>query len=269
MRKVFFTLIIFTALLSVAECNSSSSGTFQAPGMPDNSTEKLKNELKKYPDSLALLQKLIETYSDAGDYDSALTLTDAQLKKDTANAYLWNMKATLHFENDDTTNAIKALEHAVSLYPRLEYLVALGTVYAEVKDPRCLGIADELYNTNKSKSGADAMFIRGLYYTYNNDKLKAIAYYDSCLNMNYTYMFAYREKAIALYNMGKYNDALTVLRRAVMLQNNYDEGYYWMGRCFEKLGRKHEAIQSYQSAILYDNDYTEAKEALQGLKEQH
>ncbi|HVZ97336.1 MAG TPA: tetratricopeptide repeat protein [Chitinophagaceae bacterium] len=269
MTKSYFILIAFITFLSITGCNSRSPDTIQTPGMLDNSTEALKSELKKYPDSLALLQKLIETYSDAGEYDSALALTDAQLRKDTANAYLWNMKATLLFENDDTLNAIKALERAVNLYPRPEYLVALGTVYAEVKDPRCLAIADELFKTNKSKSGADAMFIRGLYYTYKDDKLKAIAYYDSCLSMNYTYMFAYREKAIALYNMGKYNDALVVLRRAVTLQNDYDEGYYWMGKCFEKLGRKYEAIQSYQSAILYDKDYTEAKEALQKLKGQH
>ena len=266
MRKAFLFPAIFTASLFSAACNSGTAGDGPAAAQPASATQALKEEWKENPDSLAILQRLIESYSDAGAYDSALALTDAQLKKDTANAFLWNMKATLHFENDDTTAAIHALERAVSLYPRPEYLVALGTVYAEIKDPRCLSIANDLMQGNRSKSGADAMFIRGMYYTYSHDAPKAILYYDSCLNLNYTYMFAYREKAIALYNMGQYAAALNVLKRAVTLQNNYDEGYYWMGRCLEKLGKKADAIQSYQTALLYDPDYDEARTALQELK---
>lgn len=269
MIKNLFTAVGLIFLISAVSCNDSSGNNSQPVGMFDNSKEKLKNEIKEYPDSLVLLQNLIDDYKNEGSYDSALALTDQQLKKDSTNAYLWNLKATLHFENDDTVNAIKALEHAVNLYPLPEYLVALGTVYAEVKNPKSLAIADDLWKNNKAKSGADAMFIKGFYYTSINDKPKAIVYFDSSLNLNYTYMFAYREKAIALYDMGKYNDALTVLRRAVTLQNNYDEGYYWMGKCFEKLGRKYEAMQSYQTAVLYDKDYTEAKQALEHLKQQH
>jgi tetratricopeptide (TPR) repeat protein len=82
-------------------------------------------------------------------------------------------------------------------------------------------------------------------------------------------MFAYREKAIALYNFNKYEDALQVLIRATTIQNNFDEGYYWMGKCYEKLDRRQEAIESYQLALLYDKNYIEAKEALVklGVKE--
>ncbi|HEX7458923.1 MAG TPA: tetratricopeptide repeat protein, partial [Ginsengibacter sp.] len=79
------------------------------------------------------------------------------------------------------------------------------------------------------------------------------------------YMFSYREKAIALYDLGKYREALEVLKRAVTVQNNFDEGYYWMGKCYEKLGNKEDAIQSYQTALLYDKNFLEAREALNKL----
>ncbi len=36
----------------------------------------------------------------------------------------------------------------------------------------------------------------------------------------------------------KYEDAIKVLKRAVTIQNNFDEGYYWMGKCYEKLNKK-------------------------------
>ena len=79
-------------------------------------------------------------------------------------------------------------------------------------------------------------------------------------------MYAYREKAIALYNEKKYENAIKVLKRAVTIQNNFDEGYFWMGKCYEKLGRKDEAIESYQRALLYDKDYIEARDALNKIE---
>ena len=66
----------------------------------------------------------------------------------------------------------------------------------------------KLLRSNKSKSGKDAMFLKGLYYSYTNDKKKAINYFDSSLHLDFTYMYSYREKAIALYDLGKYEDAL-------------------------------------------------------------
>jgi len=253
------------AFFIIISCNSPNNDRVQS--LTELSPkESIKNAIREFPDSLMLIQNLIEMYRAEGSYDSALFLTDKQILKDSNNAYLWNMKATLLFENEDTLNAIKSLERAINVYPLPEYLVSLGTIYAEIKNPRSLMIADGLLRANKVKSGKEAMFIKGLYYSYINDKHKAITYFDSSLQMDFTYMFSYREKAIALYDTGKYAEALDVLKRAVTIQNNFDEGYYWMGKCYEKLGREDDAIQSYQMALLYDKNFTEAREALDKLK---
>ena len=265
MIKTILNIACGIIFITIFSCNDNSKEEVQSV-VAGNSKESLKNAIKEYPDSLLLVQNLIEAYRNEGSYDSALALTDNQIKKDSGNAYLWNMKATLHFENDDTINAIHALEHAVNIYPLPEYLVALGTIYAEVKNPKSLIIADGLLKLNRVKSGKDAMFVKGLYYSYTNDKKKAINYFDSSIQMDFTYMFSYREKAIALYDLGKYEEALAILKRAVTIQNNFDEGYYWMGKCYEKLGEKDDAIQSYQTALLYDKDFSEARDSLNKLK---
>lgn len=233
---------------------------------PDStSIESLKNAIKEFPDSLMLRQNLIEAYRNEGEYDSAIAVADKELAKDSGSAYLWNIKATLYFENNDTLGAINSLQHAIDIYPLPEYLVALGTVFAEIKSENALKIADDLLQNNREKNGKDAYFIRGLYYNYLNKPGKAIVNLDSCLNLDFTYMYAYREKAIALYQQKKYQEAVKVLKRAVTLQNNFDEGYYWMGKCFEKLNQKEEAIQSYQNALLYDKNFEEARRALDRL----
>ena len=265
MVKTILSVIASSAFSIIFSCNTSNDDKVQLIA-EQSSKESLKNAIREYPDSLTMVQDLIELYRNEGAYDSALALTDMQIKKDSDNAYLWNMKATLLFENEDTIKAIKSLEHAINIYPLPEYLVALATIYAEIKNPKSIIIADELLKANRVKSGKDAMFVKGLYYSYTNDKERAITYFDSSIHMDFTYVFSYREKAIALYDLGKYVPALEVLKKAVTIQNNFDEGYYWMGKCYEKTGRKDDAIQSYQTALLYDKNFIEAREALNKIK---
>lgn len=232
----------------------------------NSSIEDLKSLVAEYPDSLMLVQELVQTYRNAGQYDSAINLTDKTLQRDPENAHLWNMKATLYYENGDTLNAIQALKEAIRIYPLPEYIVALGTVYAEMKSVNAIQIANDLLENGPEKNYDDAFFIKGLYYNYADQPKRAISVLDSCLAKDYTYMYAYREKAIALYHLKQYQESISVLKRAVTLQNNYDEGYYWMGRSYEKLNKPDSAAESYQNALLYDKNYTEAQEALDQLK---
>lgn len=228
--------------------------------------EALRNAIKKYPDSSLFILNLIEIYRDEGNYDSAMAITDRELKKDSLNAFIWNLKATLYFENNDTLGALRSLHEAVAIYPDPDYLISLGMIYAEIRNTNSLIIADELLKSDKNKLKKNGWFIKGLYYNFKEEPAKAIPYFDKSLKIDFNFMYAYREKAIALYHLRKYKEAINVLKRAVTLQNNFDEGYYWMGKCFEKLGMTKEAIQSYENALLYDKDYVEAREALDQLK---
>lgn len=228
--------------------------------------EQLKQGITKYPDSLLLVEKLIQYYREGGAYDSALAITDNAIKRAPNVAGLWDIKATLHFENEDTINAIRSFENAIDIFPLPEYVISLGTIYAQTKNPKALILADALIGADKAKATKEAIFIKGLYYNYTNDKKKAIALFDSCIRLDYTYMFAYREKAIALYDEEKYEEAIKVLTTAVTVQNNFDEGYYWMGNCYKKLNKKEEAIQSYHTALMYDKDFIEARDSLKTLE---
>ncbi len=89
---------------------------------------------------------------------------------------------------------------------------------------------------------------------------------DRSIHPDYKHTNAYRQKANASYAKNNYEEALQVLIKAVTVQNNFDEGYYWLGMCYEKLNKPAEAIQSYQTALLYDKDFVEAKEALARLQ---
>jgi len=243
----------------VTSCNNNAVETDHT--IPEQEKQ-LRDLISQYPDSLLLKENLIQYFRENSNYGQAITETANTLKKDSLNDRFLDIKATLHFENGDTINAIKAFEKAISINPQPEYIISLGSLYAQTKNPMALAMADALSQAPAANTQKQALFIKGLYFSYTGDKIKAITFFDSCLKMDYRNVLAYREKAICLYDLNKYAMALDVLEKAVAVQNTFDEGYYWMGRCYEKLDKRKEAIDNYQLALQIDPNYVEAKDAL-------
>jgi tetratricopeptide (TPR) repeat protein len=261
------SLLFFFGVTAICfSCNNNEETTPSSLSNQNKNDVELKQDIIKYPDSLLLVEKLIQYYRENGSYDSALSITGNTIKRAPGIAALWDIKATLHFENQDTINAIRSFEKAIDIAPLPQYIISLATIYAQTKNPKALMLADALIGADKAKAAKEAIFIKGLYYNYTNDKKMAIALFDSCIRLDYTYMFAYREKAIALYDHAKYEEAVKVLTKAITVQNNFDEGYYWLGNCYKKLNKKEEAIQSYHKALMYDKDFIEARDSLKTLE---
>jgi tetratricopeptide (TPR) repeat protein len=260
MNKAFFTLL---AVLFFSCCNNTSNekNTAGSANIPEQEKQ-LRDLAAQYPDSLLLKENLIQYFRENGNYGQAIAETGYALQKDSLNGRLWYMKATLLSENEDTTQAIKAWEKVVAINPQPENILSLGSLYALTKNPLALSLADALLQAPKANAQVQALFIKGLYYSTAGDKTQAIDLFNKCLSLDYSFLFAYREKAICLYDLGKYVDALKVLETSLFVKKTNEEAYYWMGRCFEKIGKKEEAIQNYQLALQFDPKYIEAKDAL-------
>lgn len=253
--------ILYIIPVLMVACNNSEKAAEPVSAVPVKE-KALTDLVEKYPDSALLVEDLTQYYRENGDYTSAIATIAKALKRDSSNARFWDIKGTLHIENADTLLSIQALERSADLYPQPGVIISLGILYAQTKNPKALALADGLILADKAKAEKEALFIKGLYYSSIGEKDKAIALFDQCLALNYSFMEAYREKAIALYDLGKYKEAIAVLEKAITLQNNFDEGYYFMGRCYEKLKDIPKAIEAYQTALMYDPDYIEAKDAL-------
>jgi tetratricopeptide (TPR) repeat protein len=264
LQHIFMNKLFYVLLALLPACNSTEKGSTPETATPAKEQE-LQNAIRQYPDSALLVENLVQYFRENGNYSQAISSINTALGKDSTNARFWDIKATLHFENADTLAAIKAFENSVELNPQPDVIISLGVLYAQTANPMALAMADALLQANKAAAEKEAWFITGLYHSSNGDKKKAISFFDKCIAINYSFMEAYREKAIALYDMGQYKDALAVLDKAVTLQNGFDEGYYYKGRCLEKLNRVPEAIEMYQRALMYDPQYIEAKEALAKL----
>ena len=261
MTKLTFYCICAIVLL-ISSCSQSAEKTDQT--LPKKEKE-LRDQVTQFPDSTLTRENLIQYFRENGNYDQALLETDIAIKKDSLNDRFQDIKATLHFENGDTLQAVQCFERAIAINPKIEYIISLGSLYAEIKNPKALYLADALLSAKGFHAETQALFIKGLYFSYTEEKQKAISYFNKCLEIDYRNMMAYREKAICLYDLSQYQLALDVMKNAVKIQNTFDEGYYWMGRCYEKLGKRKDAIENYQLALQIDQNYIEAKDALKRL----
>ena len=188
MRRLYFMLFLLFSVV-MAACNNNDTPKPTENKLIDNLHE-LQKAVQQFPDSAILVQELIQAYRNEGNYDSAISFTKRRAENDTSNAYLWNILATLYYESGDTIHTVQALQRAIGIYPIPEYYVALGTVYAEMKNRNAIAIADVLLDRLSEKNYDDAYFIKGLYYNYAGAPQKAITMLDSCLSLNYTYMYA-------------------------------------------------------------------------------
>ncbi len=76
-------------------CNGSEEKP-AAPVLNDGTQlQQMKKDINAYPDSLLLVERLIQYYRGAGAYDSALAITEKAIKKAPELASLWDIKATL------------------------------------------------------------------------------------------------------------------------------------------------------------------------------
>jgi tetratricopeptide (TPR) repeat protein len=258
-------LFIFSSVVFLFSCNNDEGGQQPAANNAVTPDLQMQNLIKKFPDSLLLRDSLIKYYRDNGKYDNAITEVNNALARDSNNAVLWDMKATLHIEIEDTAGCIKAYEKAVSLSPMPDYLMSLGSIYAFTKNPKAIPVANQLIAQSNGKATKEALFIKGLYLSNTNNKQQAIGFFSQCLLLDYNFLFAYREKAIALYDMGNYDEAIAVLKTALKLHSDYDEAYYWTARCLEKQNKKVEAVANYKMAIQLSPDYEQAIKALETI----
>ena len=69
----------------------------------------------------------------------------------------------------------------------------------------------------------------------------------------------------AFYEVGRYDDVLSLARININSAEEIEETYYWQGRALAAQGQPQQAASSFRRALSYNPNYDEAREALAGL----
>lgn len=229
--------------------------------------EQLRIKVQLNPDSLGVRYQLMNVLAQGGKYQEALLQNDTLMVEDTANAALWYRRGDILLQTGDSLGGIQALDRAVMLAPAFaEPQLQLASVYAGRLDAKALTItANILALSQEARIISQARFIRGLYYSNINETDQALAQFDDCIKSDYTFLDAYVEKGLLLYDKQRFSEALAVFERAIQVSNTFAEGYYHAGKCEEALGNREDAIAYYKKAIGLDGGLNAATEALKHI----
>lgn len=94
---------------------------------------------------------------------------------------------------------------------------------------------------------------------YNLGKYEeAITYYDKAIQIDPNYAFAWRNKGLSLNMLGNYEEAISCYDKAIELDPDYVGAWNDKGLVFDKSGRYEEAITCYDRALDVDSGFVDA-----------
>lgn len=264
-----FSLFVISVTIFFFSCKTSPGDNAVAPGEdnPELVIKKLQQAVAAMPDSAGLRYLLMDELLRNNQFKLALHQNDTLLQGDSVNAGLWYRRGVIFLQDADTPRGIAALEKSVQHAPMfVEPLLQMAAVYAGQLNPKALDFADQVIRiAEDSRAVSQATFIKGLYYSNINKREQAIELFDTCIKNDYTFLEAYIEKGLLLYDQQNYAEAKQVFERALQVSNTFAEAYYQLGRCLEAMGNPAEAKLNYQKALGLDKQLAAAADALKRL----
>lgn len=235
-------------------------------GRSKEALELLKKCTKQFPGNTEFMRRLGEAYTQNGDTAAALGLYDDLLKQDSSNFEALYEKGILYTKMKDTSSAIAVLEKAYRLQPVLQNGLALANLYAETKNEKVIALCDALQQRDTARDFSDPVFLKGVYYSNMKEYPKAIALFDEAINRDWRFIEPYIEKGIIFFEQKNYDEALKTFQFATNISYTNADNYYWMGKCYEAIGKKEEAIDYYYKALTFDKNFKEARDAVNRMK---
>ena len=249
MSKYYIPGVITAITVLFFACNGNTDKSNNQPGKTAELIL-LQKQVAAQPDSVGLRYQLMNELLKNNLYTEALVQNDTLLQGDSTNAVFWYRRGAIQLQKGDTASAIAAMQTSVQKEPMfMEPLLDIASVYAAQSDSNAIAATNKVIQvTPDPKLKSEAIFIQGLYYSNINDKAKALVSFDECIKSDYTFLDAYVEKGLLLYDSKDYKAALAVFEQTIQVSNTFAEGYYNAGRCEEALGNKEEAKLYYEKA---------------------
>jgi len=270
MISVHKTLLpyFFLTTLLLFSCGEQESKTNPLGSV--NGIDSLQILVEQYPDSLEIQLALQEKIYANGDTAMALKNLLALEQKHKNQIALYNAIAYLQLQNGDTTNAIDALVHSLSInqiQPDIEFELAF--VEAARGNKVALVIADKMINQYGEKEiEAKAHFTKGIYYANTQLPAKAIQEFDSSILKNFTLVDAYIEKGILQFELGETEKSIQTLSKGAELDKNNADIFFWLGMGYKQKKADDKALLYFSETLKLDPNYTAASNAIIEIKKQ-
>jgi tetratricopeptide (TPR) repeat protein len=264
LRIVFISLPIATSLLFSSCSNQSKTDQNQVETKLDSVAELA----SRYPDSIPLQLQWHEQNIQGQNAKIAVEALNTLYKLHPERTDILNMLSKGYLQSTDSIGAIMTMQKSLALdinQPDLE--ADLCYLFAVRGDLMALPIADRLIKTAKDNIHiARAQYLKGIFYSNVGFDDRALAAFDSSIISNFTFIDAYIEKSVILFEQKRYKEAIALLNKASELDKFNAEIYFLLAKNHDANANKKEAIFFYEQTLVLDTSYPTAKKALNRLK---
>jgi len=195
------------------------------------------------------------------DYPKAFSEINTVLRQDIYNPEGYFLKGMIYKDLKDTGKAISSFQTVLNAAPEYkEALIQLGQLYAAKGDPLALRYYENAFRLDTGD--VFPLFAKGVFFQQQGQPEKAKQQYRECVLRDHQYADAYYNLAFIYLGQDSVEKAFRHFDLLTKITPNDAEAYYNRGICNERLGRKDAAAGDFRQALVFDPDYTEAKEAL-------
>lgn len=263
-------LIFGILMVLLANCNPENSRNQpeKTAALQDPAIDFLTESIRKYPDSIAIYQALVDTLANSGKYAEAAAWCNQAMAADSINTNSWLLvKGDLYRLGKYYDSAITTYQYYLSRFPEQEQiLLNLAGTYAEKGDSNCLPLCNQIASRYPSPdTKAKTAFIAGLYFNVSHQYSEARKWLDSAITLRYTFSEAWMERGYSFYDEKKFTDAQKTFRQLTEINKGNADAWYWLGKSAEAAGNKAEAVSSYNRAFSLDRNLSEAQAAVSRL----
>ena len=219
-----------------------------------------------FPDSIRTKLKLSEFQLILKQYNAAMkTLADI-MEIHPGDPEALFMLGMVYRDQGKTEQAIAAFQSAVERNPDMaEAWVILGDLMDRTNNPLAIQYFDNAIRVDPDNVAA---WHAKAYYLQNNDSIsQALEIYRHIHSIDAQYPEAYLNAAILLM----YNDSLDAAMKELNILEKIDPTnaatWFYKGKIYQFKGETAQAKASFEQALRLDDNYDQARDALQELKE--
>src|SRR5262249_9341181 len=157
-----------------------------------------------------------------------------------------------------------SFQTAVQVAPEYkDAVVQLGLLFSAKGDPIALKYFQNAWKLDTTD--VFPIFARGVFYQDRNEPELAKDEYRQAIEHDHQYVDAYFNMGYVLMNQDSIDKAMRQYNILAQIDQADAEVYYNRAYCYEKMGKKQEAIADYKQALVFNDKYEEAKIALNRL----
>ncbi len=222
--------------------------------------------VKKQAKNTKALVGLASTYSQQMDFDQSFKYINQALRINPRYRDAYVLKGSNYLVLGKIDLAKSSYETAVQQDPKFfEAYLMLGSLYQAEKNPICI----EYYTTAAELQPKNPDVLYALAYAKQvfGKVDEALPIYRNMIQIDTSYYIAlFQIGHIKQFNVGELDSAIYFYKSALQSEPRFVEAWHNLGLCYEDLGDKTRALQSYAKALKYNPDFELSRKQADALR---